>query len=145
MSRAVVGLMAGLAVLLALGGSVLADEPGAVADKSGSRVRNTRPRVGESYESNARYAHPYREVRGKYSNEIRQSRVEIKQLRLDVARALSKPNPDRQEVKRLLNKMVDLRRREQLLLTDQMFDTLKTMSPQQREEYLRPIIERFLR
>lgn len=84
-------------------------------------------------------------VHDKYRPEIQRLKAEIKELRAESARKLASGSPKKEEIVNIVIKINDLHRRQQLLYVDQLFEVLETLPPERRQEYLQPIIERFLK
>ncbi len=86
-----------------------------------------------------------KQVREKYRPQMLQLRASIKELRGRVARELTSDNPSKAVVKNYLNQLVELRRKQQMLLVDQMFETLEQLPKEKRADYIQPIVEHCLR
>lgn len=84
-------------------------------------------------------------VQKKYVPELNRLRAEIKVAQVRVARLLLERNPDRHMIKAMVEKICALRRRQQLVLLEQLFETLDSLPADRRAEYLQPIVERFMR
>ena len=84
-------------------------------------------------------------VRAKYQDKLGALRNEINEVRLDVSKELSSPHPDRAKVKKSVKKISDLRCKQQLLLTDQLFELRETIPEEKRAEFMRPIVEHYSR
>lgn len=86
-----------------------------------------------------------KQVREKYRPQMLQLRASIKELRGRVAKELTSDNPNKAVVKNYLNQLVELRRKQQMLLVDQMFETLEQLPKEKRADYIQPIVEHCLR
>jgi Spy/CpxP family protein refolding chaperone len=84
-------------------------------------------------------------VKSRFAPQLKSLQIDIQTARVELARILAAPQPDRNQVKALIGRMLDLQRRQQLLLVDQMFDTLECMPQGNRDEFLQPIIDQLLR
>ena len=86
-----------------------------------------------------------KQVREKYRPQMLQIRASIKELRGRMAKELTSENPNRAVVKNYVNQLIELRRKQQMLLVDQMFETLEQLPKEKRADYIRPIVEHCLR
>ncbi|MCR5662542.1 MAG: periplasmic heavy metal sensor [bacterium] len=84
-------------------------------------------------------------VHDKYRPEIQKLKAEIKELRAESARKLASGSPKKEEIVNIVIKINDLHRRQQLLYVDQLFEVLEALPADKRQEYLQPVIERFLK
>ncbi len=84
-------------------------------------------------------------VKSRFAPQLKGLQIDLQSARVELARVLASPEPERGQVKTLVSRMLDLQRRKQLLLVDQMFDTLECMPQGRRDEFLQPIIDQLLR
>ena len=84
-------------------------------------------------------------VKSRFAPQLKSLQIDLQSARVELARVLASPQPERSHVKSLVGRMLDLQRRKQLLLVDQMFDTLECMPQGRRDEFLQPIIDQLLR
>lgn len=84
-------------------------------------------------------------VRNKYKPQVLKIKASMKELRGSMSKELSSGNPRKDVIKGYINQMIELRRKEQLLLVDQMFETMEALPKEKRADYLQPIIEHCLR
>ena len=82
-----------------------------------------------------------RQFKEKYQPRLLEIRKSVRGYRREMAQELQRPQPDRQKVRRLVGTMLDLKREQQLLLVDQMFEMLEALPPERRQEFMRPIID----
>lgn len=85
------------------------------------------------------------EVKTRFAPQLKGLQIDIQSTKVELARLLAAPKPDRVRVKAAVSQLVELKRRQQLLLVDQMFDTLETIPAGRREEFLEPIIDQLIR
>lgn len=85
------------------------------------------------------------EVKTRFAPQLKGLQINIQSTKVELARLLAAPKPDRARVKAAVNQLLELKRQQQLLLVDQMFDTLEVMPAGQREEFLEPIIDQLIR
>lgn len=86
-----------------------------------------------------------KQVREKYRPQMLQIKASIKELRGRMAKELTSNNPNKAVVKNYVNQIVELRRKQQILLVDQMFETLEQLPKEKRVDYIQPIVEHCLR
>ncbi len=86
-----------------------------------------------------------KQVREKYRPQMLQIKASVKELRGKVAKELTSNNPSKTVVKNYINQLVELRRKQQMLLVDQMFETLELLPKEKRADYIQPIVEHCLR
>lgn len=86
-----------------------------------------------------------KQVREKYRPQMLQIKASIKELRGRVAKELTSDEPNKAVVKNYINQLVELRRKQQMLLVDQMFETLDQLPKEKRADYIQPIVEHCLR
>ena len=84
-------------------------------------------------------------VKSRFAPQLKSVQIDLQTAKVELARLLASPQPDRSQVKAMVGHMLDLQRKKQLLLVDQIFDTLESIPPERREEFLQPIIEQLLR
>jgi len=128
MSRLLFGVLSVLVAVFLLGAPVVAEEVDLPADGVANR---------EHEDAQA--------VKNRFSPQLKGVQIDIQTVKVELARMLASPQPDRSQVKGLVGRMLDLQRRKQMLLVDQMFDTLESMPQGSREEFLQPIIDQLLR
>lgn len=85
------------------------------------------------------------EVKTRFAPQLKGLQISIQSTKVELARLLAAPKPDRQRVKAAVSQLVELKRQQQLLLVDQMFDTLEAIPEAKREEFLEPIIDQLIR
>lgn len=86
-----------------------------------------------------------KQVKEKYRPQMLQIKASLKELKGKVAKELTSENPNKATVKNYMNQMVELRRKQQMLLVDQMFETLDMLPKEKRADYIQPIVEHCLR
>jgi hypothetical protein len=128
MSRLLFGVLSLLVALLLVGAPLAAEEVGLPAEEVARRA-NEDPQ----------------EVKNRFSPQLKTVQIDIQTVKVELARMLASPQPDRAQVKGLIARMLDLQKRKQMLLVDQMFDTLECMPQGSRDEFLQPIIDQLLR
>lgn len=84
-------------------------------------------------------------IRKKYQPQMNIIHAEVRELRGRCAKELSQDKPNKENIKNYVNKISELRCRQQMLLIDQMFEVLDTLPKEKRSEYLQPFIERCLK
>lgn len=84
-------------------------------------------------------------IRKKYQPQMNLILAEVRELRGRCAKELSQEKPNKENIKNYVNKISELRCRQQMLLVDQMFEILETLPKEKRSEYLQPLIERCLK
>ena len=80
-------------------------------------------------------------IRKKYQPEMMRLFTEIKNMRTLCAKELAQEKPSKDKIKSYIDKICELRCRQQKLLVDQMFEILETLPKEKRAEYLQPLIE----
>ncbi len=86
-----------------------------------------------------------KQVKEKYRPQMLQIRASIKEIRGRMAKELTVDNPNKATVKNYINQLAELRRKQQMLLVDQMFETLERLPKEKRADYIQPIVEHCLR
>ncbi len=128
MSRLLFGILSLLVAVLLLGAPLAAEEVELPADGVAQREHED-PQA----------------VKNRFSPQLKSVQIDIQTVKVELARMLASPRPDRGQVKGLIGRMLDLQKRKQMLLVDQMFDTLECMPQGSRDEFLQPIIDQLLR
>ncbi len=128
MSRLLIGVLSVLVAVFLLGTPLAAQEK----ELPAGEVARSEPEDPQA-------------VRNRFSPQLKSVQIDIQTVKVELARMLASPEPDRTQVKGLIGRMLDLQRRKQMLLVDQMFDTLECMPQGSREEFLQPIIDQLLR
>jgi len=85
------------------------------------------------------------EIKSRFAPQLKNLQIDIQTTKVELARLLAAPRPDRARVKGAVSRMLELKRQQQLLLVDQMFDTLEAMPQGNREDFLQPIIDQLLK
>lgn len=85
------------------------------------------------------------EVKSRFAPQLKGLQLDIQSVKVELARLLAADQPDRRRVKAAVNQLLELKRKQQLLLVDQIFDTLESIPEARREEFLEPIIDQLVR
>ena len=86
-----------------------------------------------------------KQVKEKYRPQMLQIKASMKELKGRMAKELTSENPNKATVKNYMNQMIELRRKQQMLLVDQMFETLDRLPKEKRADYIQPIVEHCLK